>query len=73
LKLENIKLEKVMVEDREQVPRKQGLKPVVAHLRHPVPGDREQVPRKQGLKHAFSDSVFDGVPGIESKFHENKD
>ena len=60
--------------DREQVPRKQGLKhkQVMAISGHLLE-DREQVPRKQGLKQWYGYSYSTSISSIESKFHENKD
>ena len=54
---------------RGQVPRKQGLKPIICH--DWARRVRGQVPRKQGLKHI--DVSTSATMLSEGKFHENKD
>ena len=40
----------ILYQDRERLPRKQGLKPVLLGTNGSAPQDRELLPRKQGLK-----------------------
>jgi hypothetical protein len=59
---------------QEQVPRKQGLKLVLAS-QGGIDGTshQEHVPRKQGLKPSLPATLIIVSPNIKSKFHENKD
>ena len=63
----------VLTPHQEQVPRKQGLKPIDTLIFGAVPEHQEQVPRKQGLKQDVNPKPVKTISAIKSKFHENKD